>query len=132
MICIGKDTNEFFFLLFRLNLSSYILVRFVTSSYILTFFLLLFVCCWNGRSVKYDYTSDTRVYWWTIHSQYVICMYICPSSGLLPLIEHTVPIKEKRRKSRRGDLVMSDDDFSSCHFNSIKLLNVRRVKWQSI
>jgi hypothetical protein len=40
-------------------------------------------------------------------------------------------IKKGRRWRKRNDFVMSDDNFSSCHFNSIKLLNVLVVivKW---
>lgn len=41
-------------------------------------FFLLFVCCANGRSVKYDYTStsSTRVSWWTIHWQCIRSMCV--------------------------------------------------------
>ncbi len=64
-------------------------VRFVASSYIFDFFSFA-LCMYvveNGRSVKYDYTSDTRAPTdeLFIHNTLYVC--ICPSSGLLPVIE---------------------------------------------
>lgn len=98
-------------------------------------YFLLFVCCANGRSVKYDYTStsSTRVSWWTIHWQCIRSMCVSVIRSVAAALSLSLT-----HKKEQSDLAMSDANFSSCHFNSFQLLHVelanggREVKWQSL
>ncbi len=142
---IGRYKRGFsFLLLFRLKLSltrslalnlyacsiCYIIIHFDFFS-----FALCMLLKWAECQVRLHKRHACLLmnYSLTIRSMYVYMSVIRSVAAYC----HTVLIKKRsnsRRCRKRGDLVMSDDDddVSSCHFNSIKLLNVRKVKWQSL
>jgi hypothetical protein len=96
------------------------------------FFCSLCVCCWKWAECQVRlHKRHARLlmnYSFTIRYMYVYVRHpVC--CRLLKYSAHK--IKKGRRWRKRNDFVMSDDNFSSCHFNSIKLLNVLVVivKW---
>jgi len=126
-----KIQTRFFLSVISIKLSRFDLLHHRTF---LTFFLLLFVCMLlKMGGVSSTITQATRArllmnYSFTIRYMYVYVRHpVC--CRLLKYSAHK--IKEGRRWRKRNDFVMSDDNFSSCHFNSIKLLNVLVVivKW---
>jgi hypothetical protein len=114
----------FLSLLLRLNISDHIRGRFVTSSYILTFFLfaLCMLLKWAECQVRL-HKRHTRLlmnYSLTIRYMYVYVRHpVC-----CRLLVYSTHKKKRWRWRKRSDFSMRDDNFSSCHFNSIKLLNV--------
>lgn len=80
---------------------------------------LLYLFSKWAASVKSDYTSDMPDRWWTIHWQY---------GSFYANVHHPVCGRRAKTVSSLG----GDNNFFSCHFNSIKPLNVLLiiiVKW---